>query len=67
MAQERYIATVQVLLPGGINSEAEACDFISEGLRGMFDDWQYPKFGGQRLSPQKTIVPDPYEEGDGFA
>lgn len=65
MAQTAYVATIQVCITG-VNSEAEACDFLSETLRPMPHvlDWAYLQVGGQFLSPALRVVPDDYQEGD---
>jgi hypothetical protein len=67
MAKTAYIATIQVIIVG-VDSQAEACDFISETLRPMENvlDWQYLPVGGHYLAPAEKIIPDNYEEGDGF-
>lgn len=59
-----YLATIQVLVKA--DSEAEACDALSEGLRGIVRDWSYLRVGGQYLSPSETYIREPYEEGDAF-
>lgn len=67
MAQKRFVATIQVLLPEEIENENAACDYISEGLREtglLVDDWSYLKLGCQFLYPVEKIVPVPYKEGD---
>jgi len=61
-----YIATIQVAVDA-VN-EGAAADGISEGMRGLFVDWQYLKVGGQFLYPvEKFIAADVIEEGEAFA
>lgn len=69
MAKETYIATVQIVIDPrvGVDSQAAACDYLSEFLQGTgILDWQYLKVGGQRLTPAAILVNDHYEEGDAF-
>ena len=73
MAEEGYIATIQVLIQNkDIKSEVQCSDFLSE----FFDDairtgkgikdWQYLRIGGYLLSPQEKIVRSSYREGEAF-
>jgi len=72
MAQETYIATVQLVLrPGLVDSEAQACDAISglfEEVGGNVLDWAYLKMNGQYLYPTHKTISDEeeYEEGEAF-
>jgi hypothetical protein len=67
MARQIYIATVQLGIAA--DSEAEACDAVSETLSledmAIFD-WAYLRLGGQVLTPVMKLVGDPgdYEEGE---
>lgn len=63
--KKAYIATVQLLITG-VNDEAEACDYVSETLRGSFTDWGYLRIGGQLLGPSEKFIDSNYEEGDMF-
>ena len=65
--KEVYIATVQIVID--VDSQAEAIDWINEGLRESDAvDWGFPLFGGQRLTPTPINVDlENYEEGDAFA
>lgn len=70
--RQAYIATIQLCVD--IETQAEACDLISELLSNNIEaesrilDWQYLKLGGQYLSPTSKIVADSgeYYEGDAF-
>jgi len=66
MAQEKYVATIQVL----VNADClgGAADGFSELLshNEFVMDWGYLKIGGQMLVPQKVLVKDDYQEGDMF-
>jgi len=68
-----WIATVQIAIVA--DSEAEACDGVSESMRNAtgldtdIPDWQYMTIGAQRLSPCHHMdYPDDYEfeEGEVF-
>lgn len=64
--KQAYIATVQIVLD--VNSEAEAIDWINEGLRETDAiDWGFPKIGGHKLTPTRTYIDEPYEEGQALA
>lgn len=68
MAEETFIATVQIVLrPGAADTEPEACDWM-HGLLSEHPeilDWAYLRIGGQLLSPISTIVDTKnYQEGD---
>lgn len=63
-----HIATIQLLIEG-CQDPSEACDFVSETLRGIrgVRDWAYLKVGGQQLAPAEVLIPENYEEGEMFA
>ena len=65
MVNQWSIATVQILIPA--REGAEAADYVSETLAGLFPDWAYLKVGGQYLAAtEKLIDPETYEEGAAF-
>lgn len=64
--QQAWVATVRIVIPcrdrngTTVDSEAAACDYVSETLRDQFLDWSYDQ------PPVEIEVFEPYVEGSAF-
>ncbi len=59
-----YRATIHIAVEA--DSEAEACDYISETMRGAVMDWEYTQENGDYTKPVEAVILRDYLEGDAF-